>query len=186
MEDNTMEQLPSPDTNQSRTIPPGAQREIVRSMLKWGSGLGLLAGLITGTILALRLGFSLSMTSPWSTLFALGFAGVTFACLILGLAIGLIDAWALVRFLPALVSGKTRRSVAVFLAATLAVILVFPLALFLLSIVWHDVLSNSFILVPTIFLALIAWSACNVIGERVLKSTFNSPSVVPPPSPQPR
>ena len=183
-----MEQLPSsntPETNQSGTIPPGARRQIVRSMLKWGSGLGMLAGLITGTIVAFLLGFPFSMTDPWSTLIGLGIVGATLACLILGLAIALADSLALVHFLPDLLSGKTRRTVAVFLASTMAVILVFPLALFLLNIVWHDVLSNSFILVPTIFLALIAWWACNVMGERVLKSTLDSPSSVPSPSPQP-
>jgi len=147
----------------------------------------MLAGLITSIIIGLLVVVPLSLNAHWDAdpLLVLGFAAVTFGGLILGLAIALVDAWVLDRFLPALSSGKTQRSRAVFLASTMAVILVFTLALFLLNIVWHDVLSNSFILIPTIFVALIAWWACNVVGERVLKSTLDSPSSVPPPSPQP-
>src|SRR6476620_12063552 len=129
MEDNTMEQLPSsntPGTNQSRTIPPGARGQIVTSMLKWGGGLGMLAVLITSIIIGLLVVVPLSLNAHWDAdpLLVLGFAAVTFGGLILGLAIALVDAWVLDRFLPALSSGKTQRSRAVFLASTMAVILV--------------------------------------------------------------
>ena len=174
-----MKSLSSPIAD-SGAVLSVARSRITAFVLKWGIGLGMLAGAITGA----SIGW-LTRGAVQGDQFQMPLVGLmmgVLAGLILGLFVAFVTALLLVRSVPAVLSGKTQASGAATTAAGVAAIAVIGLVLVLLSLVWHGALGEAWVLAPSLALVVVSWIAGTVIGERALKSVLNLPSTFPSPS----
>jgi len=155
------------------SVPSDAADRIRTSVAKWGVGLGTLAGAVTGTLIGLL------FVNLDASLVAIGLGLGAILGLIMGGAIAVVDSFALVRFLPAVVSGKTEPWGAASAAAAVAIVVVFGLALFLLNLVWHGVYTVAWVIIPAFIAGLIAWGACAAASNRAFTSALQSPPKPP-------
>jgi hypothetical protein len=172
-----MKSLSSP---QSSTVEqPGAVSQEVRSLitafvLRWGTGLGMLVGAMTGG----SIGWYIRNAVPGDQFGMIGIGlmvGVA-AGFFLGLIISFVDALFLVRSVPDVVSGKTQASSAAATSAAVAAVGVIGVTLLLLSTVWHGAFGDIVVLAPAVVLTVVAWIAGNWVGERALNRVSGSTS----------
>lgn len=164
----------SPTVEQPGAVSKEVRSRITAFVLRWGLGLGILVGAITGG----SVGFVARNAVPGDQFGMIGLGlmlGVA-AGFFLGLIISFVDALVLVRSVPQVLSGKTQASSAAATSAGVAAVGVIGVTLLLLSTVWHGALGEMWILAAAVLFASVAWIAGNWVGGSALERALGSTS----------